>query len=594
MRILTIMLVSTVLVANVLAEDFHISGYEHLDVNKVYVNGTILNHATADFVAGGYAETVTVANDGKIKVKEPGGDYGINIYTAYAYNNSQIEVGGGEIGFLYAYDDTKINIKGNVYGPRGYGNSRINVYAEGKIGNLRAYDDSIFRISGGGKDYANLILEEEIKISEDYEFFCTDNSIVEVNDMHIWWTVIASGNSNVLFDNVECYEVKAEGNSIVEIVNSEIDNCNSFYRNFNVHDFSLLKLKHCSITCTDISVSGSAILDFKDVGFLSPSNEEDHFGISLGGSTTANFDSISFKGSLSCSGNSTVNVYNGYLYTIDHSWIGPAFPFCGGVSLSSTMNLYNGTIEVLKMRSGGILNFYNGQIGNSESFSGLFTSENCIVNMLGGEFYNLVDVNDNSKFNMSGGKLWDDLETLFTSEAVISGGTVAGQILASDSSKITLIGRDFAINGSPVDYGVYTSADFSSGRITGTLANGDLLDNNFAITGDSSIVLAEDPILLMAPEDGSVITSSDGIESLKILWKEPVEDYNRVQVVDESGNSIGAWVDVNDKLMEIRFDQKLLYNKYTVQLTDVNTNGLLYTHSGIELQHRRRADINNE
>ena len=58
---------------------------------------------------------------------------------------------------------------------------------------------------------------------------------------------------------------------------------------------------------------------------------------------------------------------------------------------------------------------------------------------------------------------------------------------------LTIVGSDFTINGTPVPYGEYDTMgqEWVHGTLTGTLANGDLLDNEFYIYGDSKIILSE-------------------------------------------------------------------------------------------------------
>lgn len=62
----------------------------------------------------------------------------------------------------------------------------------------------------------------------------------------------------------------------------------------------------------------------------------------------------------------------------------------------------------------------------------------------------------------------------------IVGGSIGGALVANDSSQIGISGRDFAVDGVPVD----TSTPLPpSGRLTGTLASGEPLDNVFCQAG---------------------------------------------------------------------------------------------------------------
>jgi len=69
------------------------------------------------------------------------------------------------------------------------------------------------------------------------------------------------------------------------------------------------------------------------------------------------------------------------------------------------------------------------------------------------------------------------------------GGTVNRYLLASGSSVLTIVGRDFKVNGQPVPYGDLTG---QTGTLTGTLASGDPINNVFyqgGWTGDPCSVL---------------------------------------------------------------------------------------------------------
>jgi hypothetical protein len=73
-------------------------------------------------------------------------------------------------------------------------------------------------------------------------------------------------------------------------------------------------------------------------------------------------------------------------------------------------------------------------------------------------------------------------------------------LLASDSSTITIVGYDFKVNGIHVPYGELTEL---SGRLTGTLASGESIGNIFyqgggAYTGTIRLVPEPSTALLFA------------------------------------------------------------------------------------------------
>jgi len=112
------------------------------------------------------------------------------------------------------------------------------------------------------------------------------------------------------------------------------------------------------------------------------------------------------------------------------------------------------------------------------------------INMSDGTIDSYFEVHDNSQVNISGGMIGGLLHSWDNSQVIVSGGMIGGLIEVGSSpyvdSTLTFIGRDFAINGTSVGYGEYS---IIGGTITGTLANGDKLNNICEIYGDSSVIL---------------------------------------------------------------------------------------------------------
>jgi hypothetical protein len=148
-----------------------------------------------------------------------------------------------------------------------------------------------------------------------------------------------------------------------------------------------------------------------------------------------------------------------------------------------------------------------------DSPSDEFTTLNLID---GGIIRDWVNVFDYSQVNMSGGSIGFDLFTWNNSHAVISdgliasdlntfdnsdvfvfGGTIEGGLNIQSNSRLTVSGTNFAINGFPVSYGTYTASEYISGILTGTLSNGDLINNEFGIANNASITLVPEPSTLV-------------------------------------------------------------------------------------------------
>ncbi|OQA01850.1 MAG: hypothetical protein BWY69_01250 [Planctomycetes bacterium ADurb.Bin401] len=202
----------------------------------------------------------------------------------------------------------------------------------------------------------------------------------------------------------------------------------------------------------------------------------------------------------------------------------------GGVHNIS--NLVNDTIWV-DFESPGLrttVNVLNGaEISGGDDLAGY---NECTLNVSGGYIYHAVHHGLNGLLNISGGTInqvnhhsavtmsGGTVNTLYASNVysassmimtgghigtlndgigsiTISGGSVNNLDLdgggASQAGVVNIIGSDFAINGNPVDFGRYFRTDFSSGTLTGRLANGDYLDTHFHIDGSASFTLIPEP-----------------------------------------------------------------------------------------------------
>jgi len=176
-----------------------------------------------------------------------------------------------------------------------------------------------------------------------------------------------------------------------------------------------------------------------------------------------------------------------------------------------------------------VINMTGGSIGHS-----MQAFDRALVNVHGGqidwvlESYDysrmfVYDVSTNghlgafgdSKLSVSGGTIGSHLLGYYQSVIDFSGGIIGGNIIAgyesSHSSSIICIGSDFKVDGQPIGYTTLTGinggfwVDELVRHLTGTLKNGDMIDNDFYIGGNSKIILTPEPATLLLLGLGAII-----------------------------------------------------------------------------------------
>jgi hypothetical protein len=169
-------------------------------------------------------------------------------------------------------------------------------------------------------------------------------------------------------------------------------------------------------------------------------------------------------------------------------------------------NLVYATVYVDNMATGmqSTVNLLDGgKLGKTNFTTGsLCTYNNAIANISGGRVDGVVQANNNSRLTMSSGSVGGDLYSFNSSQLTMSGGTIGGQIIFDELAILTLEGSNFAIDGTPIGLGEIKSVlggDYSNEpyrTLTGTLANGDILNKRFQIGNDATIVLVPEPATL--------------------------------------------------------------------------------------------------
>jgi len=145
------------------------------------------------------------------------------------------------------------------------------------------------------------------------------------------------------------------------------------------------------------------------------------------------------------------------------------------------------------------LNTRNSQIDISGGAFGWLDAWSSQVDMSGGSFDLCLGASGYSQVSISGGSIGSYLGVSGYSQVSISGGSIGEELRVFNDGVLIINGRDFALDGQLFGYGELTStlggsyADESRRRLTGTLASGELLDNDFRIGNDARIVLIPEP-----------------------------------------------------------------------------------------------------
>jgi len=157
-----------------------------------------------------------------------------------------------------------------------------------------------------------------------------------------------------------------------------------------------------------------------------------------------------------------------------------------------------GSLQGLSANGNSWVDFSAGSVGNDLNAGG-----NSHIEMSGGVVNKAIEVYDSGQVQMYGGVVDEYIRAMDSGQIFFSGGSVAGDLVADDFGVLTIYGSDFAIDSQPFGYGELVSIlggaswDESTRHLSGTLANGDQLDNNFYIGHDASIILVPEPATLL-------------------------------------------------------------------------------------------------
>lgn len=150
--------------------------------------------------------------------------------------------------------------------------------------------------------------------------------------------------------------------------------------------------------------------------------------------------------------------------------------------------------------------------GNCEL--GVQAWRNSTVTMTGGSIGAWLYAGDNATIEMTGGSvelLWAGMRATVT----MSGGSVGQHFMVQEYSTLYLNGTGFKVNGTPLvngdnlkDFGTLATdmyIEYYTGIITGTLADGSVLNNEFRIYKNNHMYHQETGDLIIIPEPCSLL-----------------------------------------------------------------------------------------
>ena len=167
--------------------------------------------------------------------------------------------------------------------------------------------------------------------------------------------------------------------------------------------------------------------------------------------------------------------------------------------------------------TGNILALGNSEITVNCLINGdLFMEDSSRVNIFSGGVQLSMTVEHDSQVTINGGMVssgmaYDTSSIILNdgtagelgarnySEIHISGGVLSSFFWAMGSGKLVVSGTDFMVDGQSIEYGTYDTGgrDQVHGYLTGTLSNGDMINNDFYLYDNATLVLIPEPCTIL-------------------------------------------------------------------------------------------------
>lgn len=197
---------------------------------------------------------------------------------------------------------------------------------------------------------------------------------------------------------------------------------------------------------------------------------------------------------------SYINIYDGF-------WGPTTVEVVAGGVVDGDINVRGSSFGIV---SGGALQGVNARFDCSDNAHGVLsaglidgyvqTRDDSHFTLSGGRIVsgNGLSLYDRSSAEISGGQNSGRLYVGAQASATLSGGTTDYIIYVIDRAHLTVVGSDFAIDGSSVGYATFTGGQhIRHGRLTGTLLSGDGIDNDFVLYPQAALTLVPEPATLL-------------------------------------------------------------------------------------------------
>ncbi|MHC4461408.1 MAG: hypothetical protein ACYS6W_02265 [Planctomycetota bacterium] len=246
--------------------------------------------------------------------------------------------------------------------------------------------------------------------------------------------------------------------------------------------------------------------------------------------------------------------------------------FLAGGSIASGYELQAHEDSIVNIFGGGMYNLWaydNSQIvvSGGSIYNNLIGDGSNQITVLDGLIGGTIYVTNYCHATVSGGLIEEGLRVRNNGQMTLSGGLIYDTLEVEPEGILTIEGLDFAVDGVPVGYGNLMSIlggniyDEPTRHLTGTLANGDPVDNDFYIGGDAKIVLAPAPpyytlTMNVEPNDIGINTVTPGVGDHNCAGTMPLSATQFVSCPDvyQFDYWIGDVNDVNDPNTSILMD----------------------------------------